>query len=54
MEISETKKLAEIFCEAFLIFNKIISLSRPGVIFAFLKRLFSSTCREDWVKAKEF
>jgi hypothetical protein len=43
----EAKRLAEIFCVAFLIFKKLIHLSRQGVISDFLKEAFLSTSRED-------
>jgi hypothetical protein len=39
----ETKMLPEIFCEAFLIFNKIICCSCPGVISVVQKDSFHPT-----------
>jgi hypothetical protein len=40
MKTSETKTFVKIFCEGFLIFKKIFSLSYPGLIFIFTKKAF--------------
>jgi hypothetical protein len=40
MKTSETKKFVKVFCEAFLIFKKIFSLSHPTLNFIFIKKGF--------------
>jgi hypothetical protein len=42
MKTSETKKLAYIFCEAFLIFFLIFCSNHPGLILICKKRLLNS------------